>query len=134
MTRIEIVENVRKRMREDNKYMQGLIDEKIPIDKIKKEPLDIDLMMLLAQIKIEQGDFDDALEYCKMVTYVDSRYAPAICKRADVYVLKNDVEMAKEYYQKAIKIDPKYALSFNEFTLHEPNVKKMLDLGIIKII
>jgi len=30
--------------------------------------------------------------------------------------------------------NPKYALSFNEFTLHEPNVKKMLDLGIIKII
>lgn len=86
--------------------------ENIAVEMRKKEPQDINLMMFLAQIKIEQGNLDDALEYCKMVSYVDSRYAPAICKRADIYMLKKDNETAREYYNKAISIDPKYAMSY----------------------
>lgn len=86
--------------------------ESVAIEMRKKDPRNINIMMFLAQIKIEQGDFDNALEYCKMVSYVDSKYAPSICKRADIYMLKKDVELAKEYYLKAIKINPKYALSY----------------------
>jgi tetratricopeptide (TPR) repeat protein len=86
--------------------------ETVALEMRKKEPRDIELMMFLAQIKIEQVLFDDALEYCKMISYVDSRHAASICKRADIYVLKKDAETAKEFYLKAIKVDPKYAMSY----------------------
>jgi tetratricopeptide (TPR) repeat protein len=69
-------------------------------------------MMFLAQVKIEQGLYDDALEYCKMISYVDSKHAASICKRADIYMLKKDVELAKEYYLKSLKVNPKHAMSY----------------------
>jgi tetratricopeptide (TPR) repeat protein len=86
--------------------------ENIGIEMRKQEPSNIDLLMFLGKIKIEQAQLDDALEYFKMVSYVSSKYAPAICKRADIYLMKKDVDLAKEYYLKAIKADPKYAMSY----------------------
>jgi tetratricopeptide (TPR) repeat protein len=87
--------------------------ENVAIEMRKKEPRDIDLMMFLAQIKIEQTLYDEAIEYYKMISYVDSKHAPSICKRADAYLkYKKDVEAAKEYYFKAIKADSKYPMSY----------------------
>jgi tetratricopeptide (TPR) repeat protein len=93
------------------------VAENIALELRKREPRNIDLMMFLVQIKIEQNLFDDALEYCKMISYVDSRYGPALCKRGDIYALKQDVEKAKEFYLKAIKSSPKYALSFYKLAM-----------------
>lgn len=86
--------------------------ETIAIEMRKKDPRNTKIMMFLAQVKIEQGLYDDALEYCKMISYVDSKHAASICKRADIYMLKKDVELAKEYYLKSLKVNPKHAMSY----------------------
>jgi tetratricopeptide (TPR) repeat protein len=74
--------------------------EEIALRLNKKYPMNKKIIMLLANLSIEQKSLDDAMEYCKLISYIDSNDVKAIYKRADIYVLKNDIELARKYYLK----------------------------------
>lgn len=101
-----------------SKYADALIGlEKYPdaakaIEEIKAtEPENLDAHMMLGKIKVAQKKYDEAIETYKEVLYINQNYAPALCERANVYMLQNKLEWAKTFYDRTLKADSKNAIA-----------------------
>jgi tetratricopeptide (TPR) repeat protein len=79
----------------------------------KDEPENIEILMKMALMQKEQNNFDEAVETYKRISYINSDYAMAIAERADTYFKAGKLQEAKEYYQKALKIDSKITKAYN---------------------
>jgi tetratricopeptide (TPR) repeat protein len=66
----------------------------------KKYPMNKKIIMLLVHINVEQNSLNDAMEYCKLISYIDPNDVKALYKRADIYVLKKEIEQARDFYLK----------------------------------
>ncbi|MBN1309312.1 MAG: tetratricopeptide repeat protein [Chitinispirillaceae bacterium] len=85
---------------------------KIAEDIKTKEPENIDVLMMIGKIKVAQKKYNDAIETYKEVLYMDQNYAPALCERANVYLLQGKLQWAETFYQRALKADPQSALVY----------------------
>lgn len=99
---------------EDSLYKKTRLKEteKIALQIHKKFPTNVKLIMFLGQLNIELGEYADALEFYKLASYNDTTDAKIACKRGDVHLLLNDLKRAKQFYDKALKIDNSYALAY----------------------
>jgi tetratricopeptide (TPR) repeat protein len=104
----------------DNKYRVMYVDDlmaakryddanKIVNDIKAVDPENFEGLMFLAQIQRQMKKYDEAIETYKAVQYIKGFYAPALAERGDVYMLKGEPDRAKEYYEKALEADAKYA-------------------------
>jgi predicted Zn-dependent protease len=101
------------------KYAETLIAAGKTSDALKiaeqiktKEPENIDVHMMIGRIKVAQKKYNDAIETYKEVLYMDQNYAPALCERANVYLLQGKLQWAETFYDRALKADPKNAMVY----------------------
>jgi len=101
------------------KYAKALIASGKVADALKiaeqikaKEPENIDIHMMIGEIKVIQKKYNDAIETYKEILYVDQNYAPALCERANVYLLQGKLQWAQTFYDRALKVDPNNALVY----------------------
>jgi tetratricopeptide (TPR) repeat protein len=73
------------------------------------DPENIEALMLLGKIQVQRKKYDDAIETYKEVIYIDGSYAPAICARADVYMMQSKPQWAQKFYERALRANPKHA-------------------------
>jgi tetratricopeptide (TPR) repeat protein len=93
--------------------MQRYSDASMVLQEIKtKEPENLDALMMLGKIKVAQKKYDDAVETYKEILYIDQNHAPALCERANVYMLQGKTQWAQTFYDRALKANPKYALTY----------------------
>jgi tetratricopeptide (TPR) repeat protein len=83
------------------------IEEAVAL-KRKQTPESIDLLMTLAKAQTEAQKYDEAIESYKLISFI-KEYAPAYYNRAEIYMKLQDVTEAKMFYEKALRVDPKYA-------------------------
>jgi tetratricopeptide (TPR) repeat protein len=74
----------------------------------KQNPESIELLMTLAKAQTEAQKYDDAIESYKLICFVKD-YAPGYYCRAEIYMKLQNIAQAKMYYEKALKVDSKYA-------------------------
>jgi tetratricopeptide (TPR) repeat protein len=74
------------------------------------EPMNIDGLMLRGAIQKAQKMYEEAIETYKEISYINDNYVPALCARGDAYLLTGKLDRAEQYFTKALKIDPRYAL------------------------
>lgn len=74
-----------------------------------KDPENMDALMMIGKIKTSQKKYDDAIETYKEILYIDQNYSPALCERANVYLLQGKLQWAQTFYDRALKSDPKNA-------------------------
>ena len=77
-----------------------------------KEPENIDVLMMIGEIKVAQKKYNDAIETYKEVLYMDQNYAPALCARANVYLLQGKLQWAETFFDRALKADPQNPLVY----------------------
>ncbi|MBN1575596.1 MAG: tetratricopeptide repeat protein [Chitinispirillaceae bacterium] len=101
------------------KYAETLIAAGKPADALKiaeqikaKEPENIEAHMMIGKIKVAQKKYNDAIETYKEILYMDQNYAPALCERANVYLLQGKLQWAETFYDRALKADPQNALVY----------------------
>jgi tetratricopeptide (TPR) repeat protein len=75
------------------------------------EPENLQAHMMLGKIKVAQKKYDEAIETYKEVLYIDQNYAPALCERANVYMIQNKLQWAKTFYERSLKADSKNAIA-----------------------
>ncbi len=105
---------------------------------IKKEPMNLEALMLQGKAQAWLKKYDDAAETFKMATYVKEDYAPAYLERAEIYRRQNNCDRADTYFTKALELDPKLALAelglarcakaankSDEFTAHLKKAKQL---------
>lgn len=98
-----------KALFEDGKYN----DASKVVEKLKqKQPENIENQMMLGKIKVAQRKYNDAIETYKQILYIDQNYAPALCERANVYLIQDKRQWAQTFYHRALKADPKCALAY----------------------
>ncbi|MBD3421195.1 MAG: tetratricopeptide repeat protein [Chitinivibrionales bacterium] len=97
-------------------YAQDLIETKRYEDAMqiaqeikKNDPVNVDALMLIADIQGLQKKYNEAIESYKMVLYIKDDYAPALYGRAQMYLMQSKYERATDYFQKALKSDAKHA-------------------------
>ena len=95
-------------------FLSGKTNDALKIaEQIKaKEPENIEIHMLIGKIKVAQKKYNDAIETYKEILYVDQNYAPALCERANVYLLQGKHQWAQTFYDRALKVDPNNALVY----------------------
>jgi len=71
----------------------------------------IDALMLRGRIQTSQRNFEDAIETFKNVGYINPNHAPALYERANVLFMQQKFPEAKSFYERALRIDNKYALA-----------------------
>jgi tetratricopeptide (TPR) repeat protein len=74
-------------------------------------PDDVDMLMLIARIKRDQGKGEEAVEIYKEINIYDTKYAPSLYERAEVHFDEDKVKWAEMFYQRALVADPNYALA-----------------------
>jgi tetratricopeptide (TPR) repeat protein len=84
--------------------------ESIVADIKAVDPENLEAYMMLGKAKVAQKKYDDAIETYKEVLYIDQNYAPALCERANVYLIQGKLQWAKTFYDRALKADPKNGL------------------------
>jgi tetratricopeptide (TPR) repeat protein len=101
------------------KYAQVLVeiqkytDAATVLQEIKtKEPENLDVLMMFGKIKVAQKKYDDAVETYKEILYIDQNHAPALCERANVYMIQGKTQWAQTFYDRALKANPKYAPTY----------------------
>lgn len=93
--------------------MQRFNDASTVLQEIKtREPENLDALMMFGKIKVAQKKYDDAVETYKEILYIDQNHAPALCERANVYMLQGKTQWAQTFYDRALKANPKYALTY----------------------
>jgi tetratricopeptide (TPR) repeat protein len=100
------------------KYAETLIASGKSADALKiaeqiraKDPENIDAHMMIGRIKVAQKKYNDAIETYKEILYMDQNYAPALCERANVYLLQGKLQWAETFYDRALKSDPQNVLA-----------------------
>ena len=81
--------------------------EKVIETERKKDPENLEYLMLLAQAQKNDKRLDDALETYKMILYVNSSYIPALLNRAQLHLDKLEYERSLDYFEKVLKTDAK---------------------------
>jgi len=81
--------------------------EKVIETERKKDPENLEYLMLLAQAQKDDKRLDDALETYKMILYVNSSYIPALLNRAQLHLDKLEYEKSLDYFEKVLKSDAK---------------------------
>ncbi|MBD3242623.1 MAG: tetratricopeptide repeat protein [Chitinivibrionales bacterium] len=94
---------------EQNRYEDAARILKQVVD---ADPENVTSLMLLGQVQAAQKKYDAAIETYKTVGYIKGPYAPAYTQRADVYRMMGNLAEAKDYFNKAIKDNAKYALAY----------------------
>ncbi len=101
------------------KYAQTLIAAGKSADALKiaeqikaKDPENIEVLMMIGRIKVAMKKYNDAIETFKEVLYMDQNYAPALCERANVYLLQGKLQWAETFYDRALKADPQNAMVY----------------------
>jgi tetratricopeptide (TPR) repeat protein len=114
---LKIVMNTKKDKEIMLKYARALYeiskysDAITIIEEIKaKDPENIEAQMLMGKIKTAQKKYDDAIETYKEILYIDQNYAPALCERANIYLIQGKHQWAQTFYERALKAEPKNAL------------------------
>jgi tetratricopeptide (TPR) repeat protein len=77
-----------------------------------KEPENIEAQMIIGKVKTAQKKYDDAVETYKVILYIDQNYGPALCERANIYLIQGKYQWAQTFYERALKVDPKNALVY----------------------
>jgi tetratricopeptide (TPR) repeat protein len=109
-------------MKRDNKilvmYAKGLAGDgkykeaEDVIENIKAtEPENIEALMILGDVQRSEKKLDASIETYKEISYINPNYAPALFERAEVHLLQNKHQWAKTFYERALRIDPKFALA-----------------------
>ena len=80
-------------------------------DIMATDPENIDALMLRASIECSRKKYADALETYKEISYIDTDYAPALCQRAEVYMLQSKPQWAQRFYERALRADPKHGMA-----------------------
>ncbi len=78
---------------------------------LAKQPENIEAIMLSGRIKTALRNYEDAMETYKKVGYINPNYAPALYERANIFYLQQNWDWAKTFFERALKVDPKYALA-----------------------
>lgn len=101
------------------KYAETLIAAGETSDALKiaeqikaSQPENIEAHMMIGKIKVAQKKYNDAIETYKEVLYMDQNYAPALCERANVYLLQGKLQWAQTFYDRALKADPQNAMIY----------------------
>ena len=76
-------------------------------------PLHADAYRMLAQIYMEEGDFDKALDTNIEALRVDPGNLWALLLMGNIYTHQNDVETADTYYQKVLAYHPGDIIALN---------------------
>ena len=83
------------------------------IEDIKaSNPEDLEALQIQANICMTKKDYTKAQEVYKEMSYIDPNYVPMLCGRGDAFLGLNKPLQAREYYQRAIRGDEKYALGY----------------------
>jgi tetratricopeptide (TPR) repeat protein len=109
-------------LKNDNKYRimlaNDLLDQKryeevtiVSREVIKTEPMNLEGLMLLGKAQGFLKKYDDAAETFKMASYVKEDYAPAYYERGEIYRKQKIYDRAEYYFNKALRLDPKYGLA-----------------------
>lgn len=77
-----------------------------------KDPMNVKAQMMVGQIQVAQKKYNDAIETYKEILYVDQNYAPALCARANVYLIQGKTQWAQTFYDRALKADPNNAMVY----------------------
>jgi tetratricopeptide (TPR) repeat protein len=73
--------------------------------------MNVEGLMLRGTIQKAQKKYDEAIETYKEISYINEDYAPALYERGDTYLLQQKFDRAGQYFDKALKSDPKYGLA-----------------------
>ncbi len=78
---------------------------------LAKQPDNIEGLMLSGRIKVASRNLEDAMEIFKQVGYKDPNYAPAIYERGNIFLMQQNYDGAKAFFERALKLDSKFALA-----------------------
>ncbi|MDR0306106.1 MAG: tetratricopeptide repeat protein [Chitinispirillales bacterium] len=78
---------------------------------LTKQRENIEALMLKGRIQTAMRNYEDAMETYKNVGYINPNFAPALYERANVFLLQQKFSEAKSFYERALRIDSKYALA-----------------------
>lgn len=100
-------------------YARDLLQQKRNEDALKQvkqinasAPSDIEGLMLLAQVQRSMSQFAEAIETYKAIGFVAENHVPAMYERAETYLMMQQPDRAKEYYERTVKAEPKNALAY----------------------
>jgi len=79
-------------------------------DGLKSAPGSLAVLTSLADLYLQSGLIDQAVELLKSAIENNPSYIPAYQKLIESYLLKGDINMAKSHLSKALRIDPKNKL------------------------
>ncbi|KMQ51065.1 TPR repeat protein [Chitinispirillum alkaliphilum] len=91
-------------------YSLGWLREALTeVERIRDvEPFDLETIMIHGEILVAGEEFDEAAEVFQDAIDVDPEYAPALCRKADVYFFQNRIPWARTFYQRALRADQQY--------------------------
>jgi tetratricopeptide (TPR) repeat protein len=84
---------------------------KIITDIKASDPMNVECRMLRGAIQKAQKQYEGAIETYKEISFINETYVPALYERGDVYLLLAQYDRAEQYFSKALKLDPRYALT-----------------------
>jgi tetratricopeptide (TPR) repeat protein len=84
---------------------------KIIADIKTNDPMNIECRMLRGAIQKAQKQYEGAIETYKEISFINDNHVPALYERGDVYLLMAQYDRAEQYFAKALKLDPQYALA-----------------------
>lgn len=104
----KILMNSDNKLAEAEKFLKGIDNNIIA----KAEDFQkAEYYQMLATVTTRRGAFKEAIKYYEKAVEINQTDTEAITKIADFYVQISDSTKAMEYYDMALKIDPKYAAS-----------------------
>jgi tetratricopeptide (TPR) repeat protein len=52
------------------------------------------------------------METFKKVGYINPNYAPALYERGNIFLMQQNYEGAKAFFERALKLEPRYAMAY----------------------
>lgn len=80
---------------------------------VKKKPYFVDGHRVLAQVRLDQGDYDDAIDKNIDALRIDPTNLYALLLMGNIYVKMNRLSDADKFYDKALQYHPENALALN---------------------
>jgi len=89
-----------------NAEAMGIVNEVLA-----RQRENVEALMLRGRIQTAMRNFEDAMETYKNVGYINPNHAPALYERANIFLIQQRFAEAKSFYERALRIDNKYALA-----------------------